>query len=82
MAKRQWLGPREEWRSHQIQAIREERAARLAAQDAQLYYHCDHIGVPLELLDEDGIAQWSARRLSWGKLHDIQDKHASQLLRF
>ncbi|WP_338849871.1 RHS repeat-associated core domain-containing protein [Massilia sp. W12] len=48
----------------------------------KLYYHCDHIGVPLELLDSDGDALWSARRLTWGKLHETQDKHANQPLRF
>ncbi|WP_338849514.1 RHS repeat-associated core domain-containing protein [Massilia sp. W12] len=72
----------EEWRCRQMQMQRETRAAREAGKDRQLYYHCDHIGAPLELLDSDGDALWSARRLTWGKLHETQDKHANQPLRF
>ena len=35
-----------------------------------LHYHCDHLGTPRELTDEDGKLVWSASYWAWGKLRN------------
>jgi len=39
-----------------------------------LHYHCDHLGTPRELTDEDGKLVWSAQYLAWGKVKRLQGK--------
>ena len=39
-----------------------------------LHYHCDHLGTPRELTDEDGKLVWSAEYLAWGKLKRLQGR--------
>ena len=46
-----------------------------APKDARiLHYHCDHLGTPRELTDEDGKLVWSAEYLTWGKLKRLQGR--------
>jgi YD repeat-containing protein len=35
--------------------------------DAMAWYHCDHLGTPQELTDEQGNVVWSAHYTAWGK---------------
>ena len=39
-----------------------------------LHYHCDHLGTPRELTDEDGKLVWSAEYQAWGKLKRLQGR--------
>ena len=39
-----------------------------------LHYHCDHLGTPRELTDEEGKLVWSAEYLAWGKLKRLQGR--------
>ena len=39
-----------------------------------LHYHCDHLGTPRELTDEEGKLVWSAEYLTWGKLKRLQGR--------
>ena len=34
-----------------------------------LHYHCDHLGTPRELTDDDGKLVWSADYWAWGKVN-------------
>ena len=44
-------------------------------QDARiLHYHCDHLGTPQELTDEDGKLVWSASYEAWGKVRRLTGK--------
>jgi len=61
---------------------RREQAKENAAGDRIHYYHCDHLGTPLELYDENGKAVWSARYRAWGRIHRYETKEIEQPLRF
>ena len=39
-----------------------------------LHYHCDHLGTPQELTDEDGKLVWSANYAAWGKIKSVQGR--------
>ena len=39
-----------------------------------LYYHCDHLGTPRELTDEDGKLVWSAEYEAWGKIRHLKGR--------
>ena len=39
-----------------------------------LHYHCDHLGTPQELTDEDGKLVWSASYTAWGKVRRLTGK--------
>ncbi len=39
-----------------------------------LHYHCDHLGTPRELTDDEGKLVWSAEYLAWGKLKRLQGR--------
>jgi uncharacterized protein RhaS with RHS repeats len=36
------------------------------------YYHCDQIGTPRELTDEQGAVTWSATYKAWGRVENGQ----------
>ncbi len=61
---------------------RQEQAKVNAASDRIHYYHCDHLGTPLELTDANGKIVWAAHYKAWGRIlrHDIRD--VEQPLRF
>lgn len=46
------------------------------------YYHCDHLGTPLELLDESGKPVWAARYKAWGRILPSGCREVEQPLRF
>ncbi|HFM5694984.1 TPA: DUF4329 domain-containing protein, partial [Escherichia coli] len=56
---------------------------RLAAQIEPVYlperkvhlYHCDHRGLPLALISEDGNTMWSAEYDEWGNLLNEENPH-------
>ena len=67
--------------SQHLSALREQaeqlRLPEKASQprDARiLHYHCDHLGTPRELTDEEGKLVWSAEYLAWGKLKRLQGR--------
>ena len=37
-----------------------------------LHYHCDHLGTPRELTNEQGQLVWSADYLAWGKIKSLK----------
>ena len=39
-----------------------------------LHYHCDHLGTPRELTDEDGKLVWSADYWAWGKVKHLRGR--------
>ena len=39
-----------------------------------LYYHCDHLGTPRELTDENGKLAWSAEYEAWGKIRHLRGR--------
>ncbi|WP_260426877.1 RHS repeat domain-containing protein, partial [Burkholderia sp. Bp9142] len=49
-----------------LQKVPERRAeARL------LYYHCDQIGTPQHLTDDDGDVVWEASYKAWGEAREV-----------
>ena len=68
---RAWRAHREAQREARHQAFwakRREIAEPAAGNDRIHYYHCDHLGTPLELLDESGKPVWAARYKAWGQI--------------
>ena len=61
---------------------RQEQAEQEAADDRIHYYHCDHLGTPLELTDEHGKTVWAARYRAWGRILRHEVKEVEQPLRF
>ncbi|MFE1573450.1 RHS repeat-associated core domain-containing protein [Comamonas odontotermitis] len=68
-------------RSAHLEQLRQQaEQLRLPAKASQpkaariLHYHCDHLGTPRELTDEDGKLVWSAEYLAWGKLKRLQGR--------
>ena len=39
-----------------------------------LHYHCDHLGTPRELTNEQGQLVWSADYLAWGKIKSLKGR--------
>ena len=39
-----------------------------------LHYHCDHLGTPRELTNEQGQLVWSADYWAWGKVKDLKGR--------
>jgi RHS repeat-associated protein len=74
-----WLA---EQRHQSLWQTRQEIASQKEHNDRIHYYHCDHLGTPLELYDENGHAVWSARYKSWGKIYRYDAKEIDQPLRF
>ena len=52
--------------------------AEVATGTRILHYHCDHLGTPQELTDEDGKLVWSASYEAWGKLRRLTGKQGSE----
>jgi RHS repeat-associated protein len=42
------------------------------------YYHCDHLGTPQEIADEEGNIAWQAQYKAWGKAKEVISKAASK----
>jgi RHS repeat-associated protein len=40
------------------------------------FYHCDHLGTPQEMTDEEGNIAWSAQYKAWGEAKEIISKAA------
>lgn len=53
-----------------------------AIRDRILYYHCDHLGTPLELRDDEGEIIWSAQYRAWGRILTRPINNVEQALRF
>ncbi len=80
------------WRLHQIAQKeeqhqqtwqqRQDRAKTAAIGDRIHYYQCDHLGTPLELLDTQGEAVWSAQYKAWGGILHYERLEVEQPLRF
>jgi RHS repeat-associated protein len=81
-----WWQREQAWQieqAHQTQwQAWQQKAKQNEANDRIHYYHCDHLGTPLELYDENGHAVWSARYKSWGKIYRYEAKEIDQPLRF
>ena len=58
----------------QASKLRLPEKANLPKEARILHYHCDHLGTPRELTDEDGKLVWSAEYLAWGKLKRLQGR--------
>jgi len=61
---------------------RQGNAKTAAARDRIHYYQCDHLGTPLELLDAQGEAVWSAQYKAWGGILRYERLEVEQPLRF
>jgi RHS repeat-associated protein len=55
---------------HQAEQLQHAHKAPQARPSRILHYHCDHLGTPRELTDEDGKLVWSASYWAWGKLRN------------
>ena len=53
-----------------------------AKQDKIHYYQCDHLGTPLELVDEEGKIVWEACYKAWGRVLQYDVRQVEQKLRF
>jgi RHS repeat-associated protein len=42
------------------------------------FYHCDHLGTPQEITDEEGNIAWSAQYKAWGATREVISKAANQ----
>jgi RHS repeat-associated protein len=79
---------------HDYQAVLKEQAHQAAWQskldtaktnaqnDTILHYQCDHLGTPLELMDETGKVVWAARYKAWGRVLRYDKREVEQPLRF
>lgn len=80
------------WRSHlqsqsellhrTLRVERLDRADNRAKNDRILHYHCDHLGAPLELRDDEGNVAWTAKYSAWGRVLQQTQKTVVQPLRF
>jgi RHS repeat-associated protein len=57
-------------------------AEKNAANDAVFHYQCDHLGTPLELIDEQGLVAWAVRFRAWGRVSRQLPQEVDQPLRF
>jgi len=39
------------------------------------YFHCDHLGTPIALTDQDGNIVWAARHDPWGNIEEEYNPH-------
>ena len=46
--------------------------------DALAWYHCDALGTPQELTDQNGQLAWSTQSLAWGQVQQRQSDFAQQ----
>lgn len=46
--------------------------------DAIAWYHCDHLGTPQELTDEQGEVVWTAQYTAWGEAREERSVRAAQ----
>jgi RHS repeat-associated protein len=56
-----------------------------ASENQLYYYHCDQVGLPRELTDEQGQLAWAAEYKGWGRVnvaHPIEAKAPPQVLRY
>ena len=58
------------------------QAQQNAQTDTLLHYQCDHLGTPLELMDETGKVVWAARYKAWGRVLRYDKRDVEQPLRF
>jgi RHS repeat-associated protein len=42
------------------------------------FYHCDHLGTPQEITDEDGNIAWQAQYKAWGEAKEVIGKAATK----
>ncbi|GAB2854585.1 hypothetical protein GCM10027277_23890 [Pseudoduganella ginsengisoli] len=64
-------------RNHQLASIE-----ATSAFDSILYYQCDHLGTPSELIDREGEVFWAAHYRAWGKVQRYDVNRVEQPLRF
>ena len=53
-----------------------------AVRDEIVYYQCDHLGTPLELVDENGAVTWTVNYRVWGRVRGGAARKVVQPLRF
>ncbi|WP_426171409.1 RHS repeat-associated core domain-containing protein [Pseudoduganella sp. R-34] len=58
------------------------RSEMNAKNDRVLHYQCDHLGTPLQLLDENGTVAWRGRYRAWGRIFQPLPCAVTQPLRF
>ncbi|MDZ4021612.1 RHS repeat-associated core domain-containing protein [Pseudomonas sichuanensis] len=46
--------------------------------DAMTWYHCDHLGTPMELTDEQGNVAWAGQYKAWGEVREERSAWAKQ----
>ncbi|WP_252091209.1 RHS repeat-associated core domain-containing protein, partial [Pseudomonas sp. MWU13-3659] len=46
--------------------------------DAIAWYHCDHLGTPMELTDEQGNVAWAGQYKAWGEVREERSAWAKQ----
>jgi len=61
---------------------RQDKAKTAVTGDRIHYYQCDHLGTPLELVDAQGDAVWSAQYKAWGGILRYERLEVEQPLRF
>jgi RHS repeat-associated protein len=71
-----------EQRHQQAWRQRLHQANQAAANDRIYHYQCDHLGTPLELMDETGKVVWAARYKAWGRVLRYDTRDVEQPLRF
>lgn len=60
----------------------EKKTSQTTTQDQILYYNCDHLGTPHEVLNKQGEMIWKARYNAWGAISEIEENRIFQPLRF
>ncbi len=46
--------------------------------DVIAWYHCDHLGTPMELTDEQGSVAWTGQYKAWGEVREERSVWAKQ----
>ncbi|MFJ4344025.1 RHS repeat-associated core domain-containing protein [Pseudomonas sp. NPDC089401] len=46
--------------------------------DAIAWYHCDHLGTPMELTDEQGNIAWAGQYKAWGEVREDRSEWAKR----
>uniref|UniRef100_UPI001AE0A391 RHS repeat-associated core domain-containing protein n=3 Tax=Pseudomonas TaxID=286 RepID=UPI001AE0A391 len=46
--------------------------------DAIAWYHCDHLGTPMELTDEQGNIAWAGQYKAWGEVREARSELAKR----
>ncbi|AVD88649.1 hypothetical protein C4Q26_16520 [Pseudomonas sp. SWI44] len=47
--------------------------------DAIAWYHCDHLGTPMELTDQHGNVAWAGQYKAWGEVREERSEWAKQV---